>query len=160
MAKYKDIRDTLKSGDLVFYSSHNGIGDKIIKWWSHSEYSHIGVIWVVAGRVFLLEASAFGGVRLVPLSRRLPDLIVRMDLEWNDQAEEQAMEHMMEPYSFLDAILAGFRERYVASGWICTEYVASILDKCGYNFPISAQVPEDFIVFLNESKKQSVHIEK
>jgi len=66
----------------------------------------------------------------------------------------------MEPYSFLDAILAGFREHYVASGWICTEYVASILDKCGYNFPISAQVPEDFIIFLNESKKQSVYIEK
>ena len=98
MVKYSEIRDSLKSGDLVFYSSHNGIGDKIIKWWTKSEYSHVGVIWAVAGRVFLLEASAFGGVRLVPLSRRMPDVIVPMGLNWTSEAETFAMKHLMEKY--------------------------------------------------------------
>ncbi len=155
---YNDIRNTLKSGDLVFYSSHNGIGDKLIKWWSKSKYSHVGVVWVVAGRVFLLEASAFGGVRLVPLSKRMPDLIVRMNLEWNAAAEQQAMEHMMDKYSFYDALLAGLHKKYKSSNWICTEYAASIVEKCGYSFPKSAQLPEDFVQILRGEKKEFIFI--
>lgn len=160
MAKYLDIRNDLKSGDLVFYSSHNKIGDKIIKWWSKSEYSHVGVIWTIAGRVFLLEASALGGIRMVPISLRLPDLIVSMGVEWTPAAEQQAMEHMMEKYSYTDAILAGLHRKYKESGWICTEYAASILKECGYNFPDSAQVPEDFLVLLKVENRPFIYIDK
>jgi hypothetical protein len=160
MSTYAEIRDTLKSGDLAFYSSHNGIGDKLIKWWTKSKYSHVGVIWVVAGRIFLLEASAFGGVRMVPLSLRLPDLVVSMNLDWNDAAETQAMSNMMKPYSFIDAIRAGLGEKYKENGWICTEYAASIVAKCGYKFPITAELPEQFVRLLNIEKKPFIFISK
>lgn len=159
MTLYRDIRKTLKSGDLVFYSSHNGFGDKVIKWWSKSRYSHVGVLWVIANRIFLMEASAFGGVRLVPLSLRMPDLIVKMDLKWNKDAEMQAMEHIMEKYSFVDAVKAGLKENYSQTGWICTEYAASIVKECGYIFPKEAQVPEDFIKILKEDNKEFIFID-
>ena len=159
MTAYKDLRTTLKSGDLVFYSSHNGLGDKLIKWWTKSNYSHVGVIWAIAGRVFLLEASALGGVRLVPLSLRMPDLIVPMNLIWNQEAETHAMEHIMEKYSLVDAVRAGFKEAYKKEGWICTEYAASIVKKCGYVFPKTAQVPEDFIRVLKAENKSFIFID-
>lgn len=156
---YSEIRDTLKSGDLVFFSKHNGLGDKIIKIWSKSRYSHVGVLWCVAGRVFLLEASAFGGVRMVPLSLRMPDVIVRMNLDWNAEAETQAMSHMMEKYSFIDAIRAGLGENYNQKGWICTEYAASITEKGGFAFPDTARVPEDFIEVLQKNKNEFLFLD-
>jgi hypothetical protein len=159
MPTYKEVRDTLKSGDLVFYSSHNSLGDKLIKWWSESKYSHVGMVWAVAGRVFLLEASARGGVRMVPMSSRLPDLIIPMDLTWNEAAERHAMEHIMEPYSIIDAVRAGFRENYNQKGWICTEYVASITKECGYIFPKNAKVPEDFINILRNENRLFLFID-
>jgi hypothetical protein len=161
VAKYEDIREQLKSGDLAFYSSHEKLGDKLIKWWTHSKYSHVGTIWCIAGRVFLLEASAIGGVRMVPLSMRLPDTIVQMNLTWTPEAEKQAMEHMMEPYSFVDAIRAGLKQGYNESGWICTEYSASIEKECGYTFPDNARVPEDFIDILEKDNSRTfIQVEK
>lgn len=157
--KYEDIRGTLKSGDLAFYSSHHKIGDWLIKWWTKSEYSHVGLIWVAAGRVFLLEASAADGVRIVPLSLRMPDTIVRMDLNWDAQTEEFAFSHMMDPYSFVDAIRAGVNQHYKGAGWICTEYVAAVVAKCGYLFSEDSMVPQKQIVELVRDKKVFVNIE-
>jgi hypothetical protein len=158
--KYSEIRSQLKSGDLAFYSSHKTLGDLIIKAWTKSDYSHVGVIWVLAGRVFLLEASATGGVRMVPISKRLPDVVVQMGLKWSPEAEHIAMEHMMDPYSYLDAIRAGLAMGYVSSkGWICTEYAAKIVNACGYRFPDSAQVPQQQLEILSkDSSKRFIHI--
>lgn len=149
-SSYLDVRSKLKTGDIVLYSSHNGIGDRLIKWWSKSPYSHVGMVYRLGKRIFLLEAAAMGGVRLVPMSLRIPDLAVSMKAEWNEAASDASFENMMKPYSFIDAIRAGFGLRYKYKGYICTEYVALIAKAYGYHFLEDAQLPSDFFRILVE----------
>jgi hypothetical protein len=155
---YEDVRPYLQDGDIVFFSSHNGIGDKIIKWWqwligkseeerAGSKYSHVGTVMTMGGRVFLLEASFKGGVRMVPMSLRQPDLIVSMNLTWTQEAEDYAMGCLGLGYDLWAAMDAGAGGREDGDGdnrFICTEYVANITDRLGYYLPKTKQLPSNF----------------
>jgi hypothetical protein len=152
---YADVRPLLQDGDIVFYSSHDGIGDKIIKWWQRvvrrqqtrdgDQFSHVGTVLTMGGRPFLLEASFRGGVRMVPLSLRQPDVVVSMNLQWNQEAEEYAMAKLGMKYGLWEAIKAavGLRETD-DDKFICTEYVAKITNKLGYYLPQTKQLPSIF----------------
>lgn len=160
---YSAARPRLNDGDVCFFSSHNAIGDWLIKVWQRltrgksdpregSSYSHVGMVLTLGQRVFLLEASAKGGVRMVPLSRRQPDLIVRMGLPWTLEAEDYAMENLGRPYGLWEAIRAGAGVRELTSNdkFICTEYVAGIAAELGYSFPRTKQLPDNFYAQLQE----------
>jgi len=60
--KYSEVRDTIKSGDLLAWS-HRGwrtwydIKIQAVRFFTQSEFSHVGVAWAVGGRVFVLEAG-------------------------------------------------------------------------------------------------------
>ena len=159
MTTYQDIRTNLSSGDLAFYTKTSGLGGFLVQVGTNSKYNHVGLIWVISGRVFLLEATLKDGVRMVPLSLEKPDVIVKMDVSWNNTAEELALSHIMDPYSLLDAIKAWAHARSSSKGWICTEYVAAILKECGYNLPEVAQTPEHFIDELRRDGKRFVFLE-
>lgn len=73
--KYSDIRDKIKSGDLIAlgHEAWETIGDiesQIVRVVTQSEYSHVCVAWVFAGRVFVIEAVK-PKIRLMPLSNML-----------------------------------------------------------------------------------------
>ena len=84
MSKYKEIRDVLKTGDIVLFSGQGGISTAI-KVFSKSKWSHIGI--VVKSKelntVFLLESTTLNnvtdvetqsykkGVQIVDLSTRV-----------------------------------------------------------------------------------------
>lgn len=156
MTTYSDIRTTLESGDLALYTTTSGLGGALVQLGTHSKYNHVGVIWVISGRVFLLEATLTSGVRMIPLSRQLPDVIVKMGVTWTNPAEEHALEHILEPYSIMDALRAWLHKKFSSSGWICTEYAASILQKCGFNFPDTIVTPQDFASFLASKQKEFI----
>jgi hypothetical protein len=43
MAKYDDIRKSLKTGDIVLFSGKGGISS-LIKWFTKSQWSHVGMV--------------------------------------------------------------------------------------------------------------------
>ena len=71
---YSEIREGLKTGDL-FFSSGSYLFSGIIQWLTKSTWSHVAVIYKdeELGRVLVLEAEPFIGIRLIPLSKYLKD---------------------------------------------------------------------------------------
>ncbi|WP_231124792.1 hypothetical protein [Piscirickettsia salmonis] len=55
----------LNSGDIVAYRG-NSVISSIVRWWTQSPYSHIGVIWKIKDQLFFVEALIFKGVRIIP----------------------------------------------------------------------------------------------
>jgi hypothetical protein len=64
-----EIRDNLKTGDLIFFSGKHWLSD-LIRWRSKSGFSHVGLVVRLPeiDKVFLIESIISHGVRLIPFS--------------------------------------------------------------------------------------------
>lgn len=71
---YAHVRDSLRTGDIVFCSG-TYFFSKAIQWFTKSVWSHVGIIYRDDNleRIFILESETFIGVRLAPLSKYLRD---------------------------------------------------------------------------------------
>lgn len=127
--KYIDVRNQIKSGDILAWS-HGGwsswydIQVSIVRMFTQSEYSHVGIAWVIGGRVFIIEAVG-SGVRIFPLSREIPFYWIPQGEAdyWNDAVEEHMLSRIGDKYSKWDAILAFFGKLNIGSNnsWQCAE---------------------------------------
>jgi hypothetical protein len=71
---YEKIRDNLKTGD-IFFSSGSYLFSGVIQRLTKSTWSHVAVVYKdeELGRVLVLEAEPYIGIRLIPLSKYLND---------------------------------------------------------------------------------------
>lgn len=71
---YEDIRDDLKTGQLIFCSGKY-LFSGIIQRLTNSVWSHVAIIYKdeALGRVLILEAEPYVGIRLIPMSKYLRD---------------------------------------------------------------------------------------
>jgi uncharacterized protein YycO len=71
---YDQVRDQLRTGDLVFCSG-TYFFSRTIQWFTKSVWSHVGIIYRDDNlqRIFVLESETAIGVRLAPLSKYLRD---------------------------------------------------------------------------------------
>jgi hypothetical protein len=72
MTCYADVRDSIRSGDLIAltheaWGSFYDLQVQAVRTFTQSEYSHVCVAWVIGGRVFVIE-SVTPMVRIMPLS--------------------------------------------------------------------------------------------
>lgn len=155
MAKYSDIRDKIKSGDVLFWSNtsitcFSDLIDRFIMFATNSKYYHVGVAWVVGGRVLVIE-SVITGVRIYPLSNELPVDIAFMPDYWNNAIEEFVLSHVGDKYSVVDAVKAFFN--ILKNGkdlkWECAELVGQILSMANIIDSYRA-IPEDLYQQLLE----------
>jgi hypothetical protein len=132
---YSNIRSTIKTGDLIAFSGGNfstvyELKVSLVRAFTRSEFSHIGVAWVTEGRVFLLDA-VIPKIRIFPLSLDLPGYLIRMPNQLSKDATEYALSLIGQPYSNLEAIKAFLNN--VKNGengvWECAEYVANVWGK-------------------------------
>lgn len=125
--KYAQARTAIKTGDIIatshregWFHSWHSFKINFVRLWQKSEYSHVAVAWVVAGRVMVLE-SVTGGIRPFPLSRMLPCYHIACDEPFD---VEKAMSVCGEPYSELEAALGALGKTDDTNGrWQCSEYV-------------------------------------
>lgn len=135
--KYAEARPRIRSGDLLAWS-HRGWGSwydiqiQMVRFFTRSEYSHVGIAWVVAGRVFVLEAVQTG-VRIFPLSRLLPFYWFPLGATWEDEVECWALQQVGEPYSKWQAVLAGLGLLRAGEDniWQCAEYAQEVARRQG-----------------------------
>lgn len=138
MSEYKEKRGDIKSGDVLAWT-HRGWGSwydfqiQMVRMFTRSEYAHVGVAWVIGGRVFVFEAVS-SGVRIMPLSRLLPCYWIRLG-RWGYTAEEFALQQVAQPYSKVQAVLAGLGLLKVGHDtvWQCAEYTIEVLKAAGVN---------------------------
>lgn len=135
--KYAQAREEIRSGDLLAWSgggwkSWHDIQVMLVRVFTRSEFSHVGLALVGAGRVFVLEAVS-GGVRLFPLSRALPFYWVRRHRELGGEAVDFAFDRLGDGYSKRQAIAAFLGDLRLGEDdiWQCAEYVIRVLEADG-----------------------------
>jgi hypothetical protein len=124
---HHNLRHDIRSGDLLAWKGTSWVG-RFIRHWTGSDFSHVGIAWVFADRVFVLEAREFRGVQITPLSSALPCYWISTGIKWTPALEEAALDEVGQRYSFADAIRAGVGLKpRSANGWQCAEYAAWLL---------------------------------
>jgi hypothetical protein len=154
--KYLEHRNEIKSGDVLAWT-HNGIKSWkdfeifLVRLGQRSEYTHVGIAWVIAGRVFILEAVS-SGIRIFPLSREIPCFHLKTDIKWTEEVEEFALAKVGEKYSKWEALLGLFGKTTVDDKWQCSEFVIEILKLAGNNLDCDATPSEVVNALLNQGK--------
>ena len=108
--KYEDARPNIKSGHLIAFThrswtSFYDLKVQAVRFFTQSEYSHIGIAWVIDDRVFILE-SITGGVRIHALSDLVPFWHITTNAPWKPETQKFALSLVGKPYSQIGAIRA------------------------------------------------------
>lgn len=121
----------MKSGDLVFWSG-TGITSRIVRWFTKSRWSHVGVVVRWGPRIMIVDSLIGRGVRAVPLSNRLDRAYwVPTNVEWGQSAHAFALDQLERPYSLQNLWKTWRRLNLVASEYHCSQYAATVLSKTG-----------------------------
>lgn len=140
-----DLHDQVQSGDILFWRGH-GAGAAMIKKWTRSEWSHVGVAWVVDGMVLSIEARPFRPVGVVDLltdSREEKPHWRQMNIQWNKYITQGLLRTTGDSYGWLDDVRVAFKFPPIGRGFQCAELVAFMLKLAGRPYPTSP-VPNDF----------------
>lgn len=133
--EYSDARLEIKSGDLLSWSGHSFFS-KVIKIFTQSSMTHVGIAYKLGNRLFVIEAMEGKGVRLFPLSRRTPFFWIKpiiRDHLWNDMVERTAVERIGDKYSFKECLRAVLNKKLKKDNyWQCAEFASYILSLMGY----------------------------
>ena len=135
MNTYNEYRSKIKSGDLLAWS-HRGwksihdIKIQLVRMFTQSEYSHVGVAWVVGERVFVIEAVE-PCVRIFPLSKLGSFYHIPLNAPWSASTEEKALSYVGAEYKQLQAIKAFFKPLGKGNVSECAALVLTILEHDG-----------------------------
>lgn len=133
--RYESARPHIKSGDLLAFS-HFGWKTwhdwKIqgVRMFTRSEYSHVGIAWVVGERVFCLEA-VMPLVRIYPLDKLGEFYWIPTNVNWTKEIEDVALSIVGQEYSQWQAIQSFFDAPTKDHLWQCCEYAMEILYLAG-----------------------------
>ncbi len=155
---YEEIRNSLRTGDIVFCSG-TYFFSKLIQKVTKSVWSHVGIIYRddFLDRIFILESETMIGVRVAPLSKYLKDyhgrrkpyrgrmFVAELDPPANEQALKKAvsfgMDQLTKPYDNWEIIRVGLRILFGIGRksrdrkYICSELVYEAFHKAGVEFP-------------------------
>ena len=60
-AKYEDLRSQMKTGDLISFSGKGRVSN-IIKGYTNSDISHVGIVYANEGRVKIMESTSLNDI--------------------------------------------------------------------------------------------------
>jgi uncharacterized protein YycO len=100
--KYDAARELMATGDLLAWShrpwhSWYDFQIQMVRMFTQSEYSHVGVAWVTEGRVFVIEAVS-RGVCITPLSNTGEFYWVPCQHEAKNMTIDWLMQQVGKPY--------------------------------------------------------------
>lgn len=107
-ADYEDMRPSIQSGDLLAWSSDGAtlmsrILTFVVRIFTLSEYSHVGIALREGDRVYVLEAT-IPRIQLRLLSERKGFYHVPMHVLWSQKLEDYLKHYIGKPYGILDCI--------------------------------------------------------
>lgn len=142
--KYSQIRDSIKNGDIAFFSGgHPSFIRRVIAWFSKGEIYHTGIaFWMIEGqhKRLMLAESQPDGFRIINLSayQDREIAIIRTGIDWRLISEETIGSAGMVKYDFVDLVAIGLHERFgvplpkiTGAGMVCSVIVAEILKGAG-----------------------------
>lgn len=150
--KYEMSRKSFQSGDVIVWSG-NSFFSKIIKFFTKSIYTHVGIVICFGERIFIVEALEGKGVGMILLSKKKrPFYRISNIYWWNEYREIEALQHLGENYSFVGCIKAYFKfpNRY-DHYWQCAEFVNHILE-----LGLNEETPYKVVNFLLKNKECTI----
>ena len=124
---YAEARPDLRSGDVVALRGRGSLIGWLVDAATRSSYDHIGLVWRVASRVFLLEATPWAGVGIRSLSSVGSFDWISAGVDWTPSREDRAIADLEMPYAYLDALRLGLGLRPSRNGLVCSLFVADVL---------------------------------
>lgn len=137
--QYTNYRDTIRSGDLLIWSkgTNSFVGNIllfIIRLFTMSEYTHVGIAWKIGNRLFVIEAN-MPSVRIIPLSSFSKFYHIPMGIEWTNDIESYLLDKIGEPYSIKGAITGYFGSINNTDGnWQCAELANMFYKSIGIDY--------------------------
>ena len=158
VSRYQEIRDKLKSGDIIVcckgnMKSFKGFLSLLVRVVTASSYSHVGVVIKLGNRCFVVEATP-PVVRLYPLSKLDSFYVIKMEQRLSREDENRLFEYVGLPYSDWNSIVSYFTRKPLANGKLqCAQLVSSF-----YNWPNLLR-PEQIVRYAREDLgKQMVFV--
>lgn len=122
--RYQQIREQLKTGDVVAYSGRAFVG-RMIRLATLSSYSHVGIILKLAGRVFVVEAREGKGVVLTPLSNTGHFSVLLQHADTPKIKPSDLLEQVGRcGYSYRNALRGWLGYPMRGTGYQCAQFVA------------------------------------
>lgn len=159
VARYEGLRDSLRTGDLVFCSG-SYLFSRLIQRFTGSVWSHVGILYKDDNlqRVFILESETMIGVRLAPLSKYLRDyhgrnrpykgniviarVLPEVDAPAMNRAISFGMDELTKPYDNFEILRIALRillrvsRRTRDRKYICSELVFECFRRAGVSFKL------------------------
>ena len=150
---YTDARPTIRSGDLLAFShgsfkSWREFKTLMVRVFTRSTYSHVGLAWVIGGRVFVLEAVK-PKTRIFPLSLSGDFYLIPTNARWSQKTEQFALDHIGVEYSELTATYAYFAPLDPKDLSECAAYARQVLITDGIRLGILAR-PDSLVKAAQE----------
>lgn len=125
----------IETGDVLAFT-HNGLkswGDfesQLVRIFTRSEYTHVGIAWAVGERVLIIEA-AVPEVRIYPLSLYNEFFLIKTFMPLKEDSLNTALSYVGQKYSKMEAIRGLLSNPRKASKWQCAELVQAVLNHNG-----------------------------
>jgi hypothetical protein len=127
----------------------------LIRYFTRSEYAHVGVAWRLEGQLFVVEATS-PVVRISPVRDDENFYWIPTGVGLSDDAKAFITETIGLRYSLLDAIRAYMGWTVERDGsWQCVELAQEIYSLCELDIK-SRLVPSDFVKAVAENRDSSV----
>ena len=128
---YTTARPLIRSGDLISQShgdwtTWRGFKVNLVRIFTRSTYSHLGVAWVIGGRVFILEAVK-PKLRIYPMSKIGDFYLLPLQAPWSEFAESMALKNIGVDYSEIVAMQAFFGPLQDGEVRQCAAYALAVL---------------------------------
>lgn len=141
---YEQARDKINDGDLIFIRNATTFTSKIIRFFTRSPYSHVGIaFWATIGhKQRLLVVEAQGGTKRRVVNMGFYALhnidVVSAPRNWEEYATEALENIGVQDYGWFEAGYVGLRETLLhyfnwalsardLPGEICSEFAARLL---------------------------------
>lgn len=160
--KYSECRLLIESGDVLAWSeggpptSWRNIQLSLVKMGTMSQFNHVGMAYVLAGRVFVIEAVV-PIIRIYPLSKEVPFYFVKTPFRLGLEHEEKLLQRVGLPYSKWEAIKSAFsKDTDGMSVWECAKLVNQTLIDFDPGFQDIHDTPGSTIEYLMTKHNCSV----
>ena len=149
--KYSEMRQKIKSGDLIAFTtpsweSFDSSLSQMVRIFTKSEYSHVGIAWVINGRVFLLEAYP-PRVRIFPLSLKGNFFHIPNKNILEGKNLDFALDQIGDKYSVWLAVKTFFKAPFGGDreSWHCAVYSHELLKRIGIELNEDCKTPSKLV---------------
>lgn len=161
---YSEIRDQLKTGDLMAWKTTkiNGFFDFVLFLYQkmfRARYSHVGIVVRLSDRYFVLEAIP-PVVRLHPISLKDSFYLIRNDLKVSSANLDTLLVHLGKKYSVWDFVRRLFGLGNTDTELYCSELAAMWYFLIGFIRDEDAGFSPDTLVdaVLQQSHAEPVYV--